>query len=285
MRHRSQDPRRGPLWVCAQQEWTLALRSRQLTIFAAVFGTLALAVASSGYVLTGGTGLQDFSRTAASLVELVLLIVPLAALIVGVSALTPDSGAAQLLYSQPVARRAILWGKLTGLFLALVTAQGIGFGASGLVLFSRTGSAGVSSFLGVMVAGAGLTAIFLALAAAIVGGSTSRGRARALAVSLVVWLVSVALFDVAALGVSAWLPSGAAARVLMSAVVVNPVGAVRTGVMLALDGKAAFGAASLAFLRFTGGATGAGAWLLGSIACWIIVPLALAARRLGRADV
>ncbi len=275
---------RGPLWVCAQQEWILAVRSRQLLIFAIVFGALALAVASSGYVLTGGTGLQDFSRTAASLVELVLLVVPLAALVVGVSALTPDAGASQLLYSQPVARRTILTGKLLGLFAALVTAQAMGFGASGLVLFSRTGASGVGSFVGVMGAGAALTAVFLALAAAVAGGATSRGRARALAVSLVIWLVSVAMFDVAALGVSSWLPSGAAARVLMTAAIVNPVGAVRTGVMLALDGTAAFGAASLAFLRFTHGASGAALWLAGSVVLWMIVPFAVAAFRLKRAD-
>ena len=279
-----QRQRRSPLWICAREEWTLAVRSRQLLIFALVFGVLALAVAASGYVLTGGTGLQDFSRTSASLVEMVLLIVPLAALVVGVSALTPDAGAAELLYSQPVPRHTILAGKLLGLCLALVTAQAMGFGAAGLVLFSRTGARGVWSFVGVMAAGAVLTAVFLAVAAAVAGGATSRGRARALAISLVIWLVSVAMFDVAALGLSSWLPSGAAARVLMTAAIINPVGAVRTGVMLALDGTAAFGAASLTFLRFTHGASGAAVWLGASVVLWMIVPFAAAAFRLKRAD-
>lgn len=92
------------------------------------------------------------------------------------------------------------------------------------------------------------------------------------------------LFDVAALGVSSWLPSGAAARVLMSAAIINPIGAVRTGVMLALDGTAAFGAASLAFLRFTHGASGAALWLATSVVLWVITPFAVAAYRLKRAD-
>lgn len=275
---------RRPLWLCAVQEWTLAVRSRQVLIFAAIFGVLAMAVASSGYVLTGGTGLQDFSRTAASLVELVLLIVPLASLVVGVSALTPDDGAAQLLYAQPVERRTILAGKLLGLCAALVAAQAIGFGASGVVLFSRTGASGLGSFVGVMGAGVVLTAVFLAIAAAVSGGATSRGRARALAISLVIWLVAVALFDVAALGLSSWLASGAAARVLMTAAIANPVGAVRTGVLLLLDGTSAFGAASLTFLRFTNGAIGASAWLIVSLCVWIVAAFTLAARRLRRAD-
>lgn len=276
--------RQSPFWISAAEQWTLAVRSRQVAIFAGVFAALAMAVAASGYVLTGGTGLQDFARTSASLVELVLLLVPLASLMVGATAFTPDRGAAELRYSQPVPRRTLLAGQLTGLFLALVAAETIGFGAAGVVLFWRTGATGAGGFLGVMTAGAALTAVFLALAAAIAGGATSRGRARVLAFSLVSWLAAVALVDVAALGASSWLTSGAASRLLMVTAILNPVGAVRTGVMLALDGTAAFGAASLAFLRFTGGATGAYGWLVASVMAWTAGGFVIGARRLERAD-
>jgi Cu-processing system permease protein len=51
-------------------------------------------VAASGYVLSGGHGMQDFARTAVSLVQLVLLLVPLTALVIGVLALCPDRGRA-----------------------------------------------------------------------------------------------------------------------------------------------------------------------------------------------
>ena len=69
-----------------------AVRSRWTQIFAVVFAVLALAVAASGYVLSGGHGVQDFSRTAVSLMQLVLLLVPLTALLLGVLALTPERG-------------------------------------------------------------------------------------------------------------------------------------------------------------------------------------------------
>jgi Cu-processing system permease protein len=274
-----------PLWTCAREALTLAIRSRLLAIFAAVFGALSLFVAASGYILTGGTGLQDFSRTAASLVELVLLVVPLAALVIGVTSLTPEPGAAELLYSQPVARRTVLAGRVLGLFAALVAAEAIGFGASGLVLFWRTGEGGLGGFLAVMAAAIVLTAVFLSIAAAIAGGATSERRARGLAAALALWFVAVVLFDVAALGVASWLPSGPASRVLMVSAIANPVDAVRTATLLALDGTAAFGAASLAFLRFTDGAAGAAAWLLVSVVFWLIAPLVLGMRRLERADI
>ena len=193
--------------LCARQELMLAVRSRSLQIFAVVFAVLALLVAASGYVLTGGTGLQDFSRTAASLVELVLLVVPLAALVLGVTALTPDAGSAELLFSQPIARWQILFGKLLGMFLALVAAEAMGFGVSGLVLFSRTGRAGVGAFSAYCSRPSVLTAVFLSLAAAITAGGTSRDRAHSLAIALVVWFAAVVLFDVAVLGIASWLPS------------------------------------------------------------------------------
>src|SRR5262249_8714974 len=77
--------------LCARHELTLAVRSRWTQIFAVVFAALSLAVAGSGYVLSGGSGVQDFARTSASLVQLVLLLVPLTPLLVGVTA--PAGGA------------------------------------------------------------------------------------------------------------------------------------------------------------------------------------------------
>ena len=275
----------GPLWSCAREELLLAIRSRLLPIFAVVFGVLALLVASSGYVLTGGTGLQDFSRTAASLVELVLLVVPLASLVIGVTALTPEAGSAELLYSQPIARSRILVGKLAGLFVALISAEAIGFGASGLILFWRTGQGGVAGFVGVAGAAAVLTAVFLSVAAAVAGGATNRHRARSLAIALVIWFAAVVLFDVAVLGVASWLPSGPASRLLIVSAIASPIDAVRTATLMVVEGTTAFGAASLAFLRFTHGAAGAAWWLAASVVFWVAAPLGIGVWRLSRSDI
>ena len=60
-----------------------------------------------------------------------------------------------------------------------------------------------------------------------------------------------------ALGAASLLPSGAGSRLLITVVLVNPVDAIRTASLLAIQGTTAFGAASLAFLRFTRGPVGA----------------------------
>ena len=273
------------LRLCAAQQRTLAVRSRWTQIFAGVFSVLALAVAASGYILSGGYGVQDFSRATVSLVQLVLLLVPLSALLIGVMALLPERGAAELLYSQPASRTAIMLGTMAGLFQALVAAEAIGFGAAGLVIYSQAGQEGVGSFLALFALAAGLTAIFLGLASYICAGTFGHRRSRALAVAVAVWFVSVVLFDVIAIGVATVLPSGNASRLLIVAALVNPVDALRTGTLLAIEGTAAFGSSSLALLRFTKGPAGAGALIGLSVLVWIVVPALLAGRRLSKADI
>jgi Cu-processing system permease protein len=276
---------RGALAVCARQELLLAVRSRWTQIFAGVFAALSLAVSASGYVLSGGHGVQDFARTAASLVQVVLLLVPVTALLIGVVALAPDRGAAELLYSQPVARRTILLGRLAGLLAALLAAQAVGFGAAGLVVFWQSGGDGLGAFTLVVSCSFALTAVFLALAAWLAVGATTGRRSRAIAQALVVWFVTVVLYDVAALGLASLLRSGTASRLLVAAVIANPVDAIRTAALLGVEGAAAFGAASLAFFRITGGRAAAAALLAASVVVWIVLPAARAVRRLERTDI
>jgi Cu-processing system permease protein len=275
---------RSVLWLCARYELVLAIRSRWLQLFAVVFAGLALAIASAGYILSGGYGVQDFSRTAVSLVQIVLLLVPLASLVFGGLALTPDRGAAELLYSQPVPRGVILIGRMLGLWLALAAAELVGFGVAGLVVQTQAGLEGLWRYGALVLTAVAITGVFLAIATLLASVNAGR-RTRVLAAALVVWFLTVVLFDVVVLGVASMLRSGSASRLLISATLISPVDAARTGALLAIEGTAAFGAASLALLRFTGGA-GMAATLVGlSLAVWLIAPLWLAARALARADI
>lgn len=275
---------RSVLWLCARYELVLAVRSRWLQMFAVVFAGLALAVAGAGYILSGGHGVQDFSRTAVSLVQIVLLIVPLASLVFGGLALTPDRGAAELLYSQPVPRAAILIGRMLGVWLALTAAELIGFGIAGLVMQSQAGLDGLWRYGALVTTAVVITGVFLAIAALLASLNPGR-RTRALAAALVVWFVTVVLFDVAALGIASMLRSGSASRFLISATLINPVDVARTGSLLAIEGTAAFGPASLALHRFTGGVGMTATLVTLSLAAWFVAPLWLAVRTLGRGDV
>jgi Cu-processing system permease protein len=271
------------LRLFATQERRLAVRSRWTVIFAVLFAVLALAVGGSGYILTGGRGVQDFARTAVSLVQLVLLLVPLTSLMIGVMALTPERGAVEFVFAQPVSRGLVLFGRLLGLFEALAAAQLLGFGASGFVIFHRAGQEGLEAFVVLVLGSLALTAIFLGAAGLIATTNIGR-RGRALAIAVVGWFVGVVVFDVAALGLASMLRSGTASRVLVGAVLINPVDAVRTAVLLAIEGDAAFGSASLAFFRILGGTRAAWMALAAAALVWAIVPALVAWRRLEAAD-
>ncbi len=273
------------LRLFAAEELKIALRSRWTQIFAGVFALLACGVAGAGYVISGGHGVQDFSRTSASLVHLVVLVVPLISLMLGVLSLSLERGAAEVVFALPVSRRTILAGRLLGLFAALALAQSFGFGLAGLLVYSQVGAEGVSDFLVVFAASLVATAIFLALSALLAADAFGRRRTKALAIGLVVWLVGEVFIDLAALALASMLSSGAASRVLILASLVNPIGALRTGALLLVEGTGAFGAASLALLRFTHGPWGAVALISLSIAAWIALPALLAVRRLERADI
>lgn len=272
------------MWLCARYELTLAVRSRWLQVFAVVFAALSLGVAAAGYVLSGGHGVQDFSRTAVSLVQIVLLLTPLAALVFGGLALTSERGAAELLYSQPAARGAILLGRALGVWLALTAAQLVGFGAAGTVVQWQSGAGGAQQYAAVAGCASAVTAIFVGLASLLSALWPAR-RTRVLAAALVVWCVTAVAFDLAALGAASLLRSGSASRLLITATLVNPLDAARTGVLLLIDGTAAFGAASLALMRFTGGPGGAAAWIVAALLVWLVAPIAAALRVMSRADV
>lgn len=275
---------RSVLWICARYELVLAVRSRWLQLFAVVFAALALAVSGAGYILSGGHGVQDFSRTAVSLVQIVLLLVPLASLVFGGLALTPERGAAELLYSQPVSRGAILLGRMLGVWLALAAAEAIGFGIAGVFMQYQAGPDGLWRYGALVVTAVAITGVFLAIATLLASINAGR-RTRVLAAALVVWFITVVMFDVAVLGIASLLRSGSASRLLITATLINPVDAARTGSLLAIEGTAAFGAASLALLRFTGGAGMAAALVAMSLVAWLIAPLVVAMRALSRADI
>ncbi len=273
-----------PATLIARQELVLATRSRWTQIFAVVFAVLALAVAASGYIISGGRGVQDFARTSASLLQLVILIVPLASLVIGVLSIGAERGYAEVLFSQPISRAVILIGQVIGVTAALIGAEAIGFGAAGVVIFSYAGSEGIESYYLLVASALALTAIFAGLASFIGAGAIGRKRTRALATALVVWFAMVILFDVAVLGVASFLPSGRASRLIIVSVLLNPIDAIRTGALLATEGTAAFGSASLAFFRFTHGSGGATAALLVSVAFWIAAPLVAGMLRLRRTE-
>ena len=184
----------------ARQEVTISLRSRWVLVFASVFGLLSLAISYFGTVTAGAAGLQGFERTAASLLSLVLYLVPLLGLMLGTLSILPDQAANELLFAQPVARTTILLGRLAGLFTAMSAAMLAGFGLAAAVILWQIGPDGFLRFSGLVGLSFALAAIFLTIGA--LAGLMSESRTRAFGVSLCVWFVFVMFYDLAVIGLS-----------------------------------------------------------------------------------
>lgn len=216
----------------ARRELREALRNKWLWLYAAGFAALALALSRAGLAAAGYSGLGGFGRTAASLVNALLLFVPLMGLSVGAATLAADRERGTLLYllAQPVSRAEVFWGKALGAALALLAALGLGFGLAGLAL-----AAGGGSSAGVYLRLAGYT-VLLALAALGLGMALSaltRKAATAAGAALLVWLALVFMADLGLVGATLALrppPAG-----LLAWVLVSPLQAYKLGAIFSLN--------------------------------------------------
>ena len=267
------------LWTIAQRELREALRNKWLAFYALGFAALAFALSSTSFASSGYAGLGGFGRTAASLVNALLLFVPLLGLSVGAAALAGDRERGTLLYllSQPVNRAEVFFGKACGAALATVGAIAVGFGLAGLAL-SLNGDGDAWAFLA--LAGYSVLLALASLGLGFVISAFTRKTATALGAALIVWLVLVFFSDLGLVGVT--LSLRPTPQSLLTMLVINPLQTFKLGAIYSLrstlDTLGAVG--QYAVFRFGDGLP----WLLaGLLAGWMLaafgVSFAVFARR------
>jgi len=267
----------------ALQELKINIRNKWTLIFALVFGALALAISYFGMVTAGLVGFQGFTRTVASLVNLVLYLLPLVSLTMATLSLTGEKGASELLFSQPVTRSEILLGKFLGLFLSIVTATFFGFGLSGLVIASRVGTEGLARYLGFVGLALLLALVFLSLGAMV--AVLGRSQAKAFGLSLFLWFFFVLFYDLMVIGLTFVLKERTANLFIFLSLFGNPVGMARVTSIFLVSDATVFGAAGAALLKFLGGRAASYTILLAGLMVWTAVPLLIADRALRRQDI
>lgn len=126
----------GNTLTLARRELREAVSSRWFLLYSIAFTALGLGVSYISAASGGGSGLSNFGRTTAGLVNLVLLVVPLMALSAGAGAVASDRERGMLGYllAQPVSRAEVLLGKYLGLGAALSASICLGIGGCAAVL-------------------------------------------------------------------------------------------------------------------------------------------------------
>ncbi len=267
--------------VVAREEYRRALETRWLFAFTALFALLVLGLSYFGLAQSREVGFQGFARVTLSLMNLVLVIVPLTGLMLGVTSIAGGGESLSLLLAQPVSRGEVLAGKFLGLAAALGVAQALGFGGGGVVVALNGGAQQITGFLVLTLLS--LVLGWVTLATAICIAALWPDRLRAMSVALMLWLLMVIAYDLVVLGATTLLSGLPLQSVLFPALIVNPVDLVRVLTTLAVGSGALFGPTSAVLMRMFG--TTAGVAL--GLAVLLVegaVPLAIAARVFRRRD-
>ena len=263
----------------AAKEFRDRLRNRWVLAVALVFAAFSFAITYFGGAGSGRIGPGSIELTIASLVSLVIYLIPLIALLLGFDSIVGERerGSLDLLLALPITRLELLLGKYLGLAAALALATLAGLAGVAVLLAQRFGASALFHYGGFMASAVLLGLAFLSLALLL--STLARDRARASGLAIATWFALVLAFDLLLLGLlvasggqlGAWLGDTAPAYLLL----LNPADVFRILNVFSLDDvRRLYGLATLVPPEL------GSPWLMGgAMAAWIVVPLALAAWR------
>ena len=253
-----------------EKEVREASRSRWFITFSGAFIALTLGLAWMGLAGIGSMGPGSFSRTSASMLNLVLLMVPLMGLVMGAMSMSGERESGFLLYllSQPVTASDALLGKYLGLSLSLMATLMIGYGISGVVMATVGGAAYIQAYLALVALSLLLTMVCLGLGLWV--AVLARRPSTAIGVALVLWLALVFLADLGVMGTAIVLRMKL--PTLVTIALLNPLQVFKLAAVLQIHGGLeVLGPAGIFAVRNYG--TALLPLLIGILLIWIIVPV------------
>lgn len=231
--------REGPeariVTTLVRKELRDSVRDRWFWLYVGAFVILAMALTSITYSEQREIGFQGFGRSAASLVTLVQLVVPLMGLTLGARSVAGqrERGSLAFLLAHPISRTEAYLGIFLGNAAAMLAAVAAGFGVAGVVAAIRSSDVAAGDLLVIT-----LLAWLLSVAMVGVGmiiSVSSRRSATAIGTALFAWLLLVVVGDLGLMGtaVATRLPVSA----LFFSAVANPVEAFRLTSMSVMQGS------------------------------------------------
>lgn len=261
--------------ILAMKEFRDRIRNRWVLAVAAVFTVFSLAIAWFGGAQQGAVGLQSAEATIASLVSLVIYLIPLIALLLGFDAVVGERerGSLDLLLALPITRGELLLGKYLGLAAALTLSTLAGFAAVAVLMAGQLGANGLYHYLGFMFSSVLLGLAFLSLA--VLMSVLARDRTRASGLAIALWFGFVLVFDLLLLGALVASGGRVGGDAFAYLLLLNPADVFRILNVFSLDDlRSLYGLASIVPPAL------ANAWLMGgAMLGWIVAPLLLAGWR------
>lgn len=219
---------------------------------------------------------SDSGKSTLSLLNIILLVVPLVSVIFTTIYFFNSYEFIELLLSQPVNRTTIFLAEFFSVALALCCAFLIGVGLP-LVFLNFSES---SAFL--ILAGLLLTFVFASLAFA--SSVFTRDKAKGIGISLLFWFYFTLIFDGFIIYIIYSFSDYPLEKVTLVLVSLNPVDLARIIILLKLDLSALMGYTGAFYKNFFGNGLGI-AYSLLFLVLWTILPLLLAIRKFARKDI
>ena len=264
--------------IVAGKEFWDRIRNRWVLAVALVFTVFALVIAYFGAAQQGAVGFRSIDVTIASLVSLVIYLIPLIALILGFDAIVGERerGSLDLLLTLPITRKELILGKYAGLAGALAFSTIAGFGAVGVILSPSLSLDALFHYVGFMASAILLGFAFLSLAVMLSVFAADRTRASGLAIGT--WFFFVLVFDLLLLGALVVTAGDYGGAIFPYLLLLNPADVFRVLNVFSLDEvRTLYGLATVFPEALSNPAT-----LGGVMLAWIVGPLAVAIWRFER---
>lgn len=236
-----------------------------------IFYTLLLFVLSWSIL-----GMEDnFTKATLSLLNVVLLVIPLVSIIFSTIYVYNSSQFIELLLSQPMSRGKIWFSIFLGLISALILAFLIGCGVP-VLLYSS-----IQTGFSLIIAGAMLSIIFTAFA--MLAAIISRDRAKGIGFSIFIWMFFAIIFDGILLVLMFQFADYPIEGIMATLAALNPIGLARIFVLLQLNVSAILGYSGAVFKQIFGTGGGLGISIL-ILLLWAIIPFLISLIKFNKKD-
>lgn len=218
---------------------------------------------------------ENSGKAVLSLLNIVLIVVPLVSLVFSTIHWYNSYEFIELMLTQPMSRKKVLWSEYTGISSSLVTAFLIGVGIPVLIYnFNNTG-------LALILIGSLLTLVFTSIA--FFASVKSKDKARGIGIALLLWFYFALIYDGLVLTILFAFSDYPMEKVTLLLSSLNPIDLGRIYLMLQMDVSALMGYTGATYKDFFGSSVGL-IYTLGIMLIWMIVPILLALRSFNKKD-
>ena len=220
------------IFLIVQKEVKDSLSNKWFILYTLLLTILAVLFVYLGYSSGSIIGYKGYSKTAASLINLILLFIPLIALVTGSISISGERENKTLPYllSHPINKIEIFLGKYLGILISIMFVIFLSFGVAGILIYTKgTGESSVNYFITTLLS------VLLAASLLSMGFLISIFNSRvskSISIAILIWFIFLIIGDLGIIGMSTAIKLGVKETFYLT--IVNPLEAYKIASILTL---------------------------------------------------